>query len=110
DAVYPALVLVGALALRAAPARARLAVHATLLGGVALLLLRYTLPNVFRDAKDMEMLAPAVAVLSAAALCRLARRGPAGRLLAALAGAVALAFGVQQAAAIYAERFVAVAR
>jgi hypothetical protein len=110
DALYPILVALGLVALQGAPVQARRALHGVLLGGLGLLLLRYLLPTIFRDAKEIEMLAPAVAVSSALGLVWLAERGAVCRALAVLCGTGALAWGLQRAAASYAERFVAVAR
>ena len=110
DVVYPVLLGVGLAALRSARGPARRVLAAALLGGAALLLLRFWLPTLFRDAKEIEMLAPAVAVVSAAALTWLFERGLVGKALALGCGAWALAFGMQRAVAAYLERFVAVAR
>jgi hypothetical protein len=109
DAVYPLLLLPGLLAARAAPV-ARRAAAAALLAGAALLVLRYAIPIVFRDAKEVELLAGPVAALAAGGAAWLWRRGPVPRAAAALALAVAAAWGASRAAAAYADRFVAVGR
>lgn len=110
DFAYPALLIPGGLALRSAPAQARRALGAALLGGAGLLALRYTLPGLFRDAKEVELLAAPVAVTAAAALGWLWARGFGGRAAAAGAATAALYFGVTRAAGLYAERFLAVGR
>jgi hypothetical protein len=65
-------------------------------------------PTLLRDAKEIEMLAPAVAVTSALALAWLWARGRSGRILACVSALWLLAFGVERAWIAYAERFVAV--
>lgn len=110
DLVYPVLLIPGWLALRNAPAPARRALAAALLGGAGLLALRYVLPGLFRDAKEIELLAAPVAVMAAAALGWLWARGLWGRAAAALAATLALHFGLTRAAGLYVERFLAVGR
>jgi hypothetical protein len=108
DVVYPLLLLPGLLAIRAAPGHARRLVFALLLAGSGFLVLRFLAPAVFRDTKEVELLAGAVAVVSAAALDLMARKGPWGRLLSVGLGLVAFAWGITRAIEAYAERFVAV--
>jgi hypothetical protein len=110
DAVYPLLLVPGLLAARGAPGPARRAVAAALLAGLALLVLRYAVPVVFRDAKEVELLAGPVAALAAGGVAWLWRRGPAPRAAALVALLVAAAWGASRAALAYAERFVAVGR
>jgi hypothetical protein len=110
DIVFPILVGLGLLALRRARGPGRRVLLAGLLGGASLLLLRFLLPTLFRDAKEIEMLAPVVAVVSAAGLGWLSERGRAGQATALACCGWALAWGLARAASAYAERFVAVGR
>ena len=110
DVLYPLLVAAGGLALRAAPAQPRRVLGAILGGGLGLLGLRFLAPTLFRDAKEIELLAPGVAVVSAAALAWLWSRGRPGRALAAAAGAWALGLGALRGISAYADRFVAIGR
>lgn len=110
DLVYPILLIPGWLVLRSAPAQARRALAAALLAGAGLLALRYVLPGLFRDAKEIELLAAPVAVMAAAALGWLWARGFWGRASAALATIAALHFGLTRASGLYVERFLAVGR
>lgn len=110
DLVYPLLLGPGLHALRRAPRAARRLLVAALLAGAGLLVLRYALPVLFRDAKEVELLAAPVAVAAAAGLAWLGERGAAGRVVSAAAIGIALAWGAQRAGAVYLERFVAVGR
>jgi hypothetical protein len=110
DVVYPLMVVPGLAAARGAPAPARRIVAAALLAGGALLILRYAIPVVFRDAKEVELLAGPVAALAAGGAIWLWRRGPAARIAAAVALLTAAAWGASRAALAYGERFVAVGR
>jgi hypothetical protein len=110
DVVYPLLLVPGLVAARAAPAHARRIVAAALLAGGALLVLRYAAPVVFRDAKEVELLAGPVAALSAGGAAWLWHRGAAGRAAAAVALLWACAWGVLRATQVYADRFLAVGR
>jgi hypothetical protein len=110
DLVYPLLLVPGLLALRGAAPPARRLLEATLLAGAALFVLRYAVPVLFRDAKEVELLAAPVAVTAAAALGWLAERGVAGRLAAVVATGIALAWGAHRAVAVYLDRFLAVGR
>ena len=102
------LVALGVVALRGAPPGPRRAHLALLLAGTGLLAMRYLLPALFRDVKEVELLTPAVAIAAAAALRWLARRGRAGPALA-IAGAAALAgWGAARAVEVYGSRFLAV--
>ncbi len=108
--VHPALVLLGLFALREAPIVARRVALSFLAAGASLLFLRYTIPGLLRDVKDVELLAGPVAVISAAALASLWRQGKLARGVACLAGLLLLLRGAHAAAAAYAERFVAIGR
>jgi hypothetical protein len=110
DVVYPLMLVPGLMAARGAPAPARRIVAAALLAGGALLILRYAIPVVFRDAKEIELLAGPVAALTAGGALWLWRRGPAPRIAAGLALLTAAAWGAHRAAIAYGERFVAVGR
>jgi hypothetical protein len=109
DHVHPVLALAGAVLLgTATPARRVL--RATLSAGLALLALRYLLPALFRDAKEVELLAAPVAVAMAAAWTWLWGKGRTGRLGVLASAAWVAGWGVSRALALYAERFVAVDR
>jgi hypothetical protein len=110
DAVYPLLLVPGLIAIRAAAPAARRVVAAALLAGGALLVLRYAVPVVFRDAKEVELLAAPVAALAAGGAAWLCRRGPLPRAAAVLAVLAAATWGASRAALAYADRFVAVGR
>jgi len=110
DVVYPLLLVPGLLAMRGAAPAARRVVAAVLLAGGALLVLRYAVPVVFRDAKEVELLAAPVAALAAGGAAWLFRRGPVPRAAAVLAILAAGAWGAGRAALAYADRFVAVGR
>jgi hypothetical protein len=110
DLLYPMLVGVGLVALREARTPARRVLAAVVLGGLTLLALRFIAPALFRDAKEIEMLAPAVAVASAAAIAWLLGRGRAGQWTALACLGWAVVLGLTKAASAYAERFVAVGR
>lgn len=110
DLVYPLLLIPGWLALRDAPRPARRALGAALLAGAGLLALRYGLPGLFRDAKEVELLSAPVAVVTAAAFAWLWGHGTWGRAAAAGSALLALHFGVTRAVALYAERFFAIGR
>ena len=110
DIVYPLLLVPGLLVARRAPASARRIVGAALLTGVALLLLRYAAPVLFRDAKEVELLAAPVAVVAAAGAIWLCQRGAGGRAAAVIALLWASAWGGLRAAEVYADRFVAIGR
>jgi len=109
DHVHPVLALFGAVLLgTATPARRVL--RATLLSGLALLALRYLLPALFRDAKEVELLAAPVAVAMAAAWTWLWGRGRLGRAAVLASFAWVALWGASRAYALYTERFVAVDR
>jgi hypothetical protein len=110
DVVYPLLLGPGLVALRGSARPARRLLASALVGGALLLGLRYVLPVLFRDAKEVELLAAPVAVVAAAGLAWLGHKGAAGRTLAAAAAGLALIWGAQRAVAVYLERFVAVGR
>jgi hypothetical protein len=109
DHVHPLLALGGAVLLgTATPARRML--RATLLAGLALLALRYLLPALFRDVKEVELLAAPVAVAMAAAWAWLWTKGRAGRLAVVVSFAWVVLWGAARAHALYTQRFVAVDR
>jgi hypothetical protein len=110
DLVYPLLLVPGLVALRGAARSARRLLGAALLAGGGLMVARYVLPVLFRDAKEVELLAAPVAVTAAAALAALDERGGGRHLAAAATAGIALAWGAHRAAAVYLERFVAVGR
>jgi hypothetical protein len=110
DVVYPLLLAPGLVRLRRAPSPARRLLVSTLLAGAVLLVLRYALPVLFRDAKEVELLAAPVAVTAAAGLAWLAQRSSSGRLAAAAAAGIALVWGAQRAVAVYLDRFLAAGR
>jgi hypothetical protein len=110
DVVYPLMLVPGLVATRGVAAPARRVVVAALLAGGALLVLRYAAPIVFRDAKEMELLAGPVAALAAGSAAWLWRRGGGARAAALLALLWASAWGVLRAAEVYGGRFVAVGR
>ncbi len=105
--VYPAL-MAGFLALRSGPARRVIA--AALLAGLSLLVLRYAIPTVFRDAKDIELLAAPLALTAAAAAGWLMLRGRMAGALAILLALSAMSWGVLIGAGLYADRFFALGR
>ena len=110
DVVYPLLLVPGLIALRGTDRAPRRLVVSVLMAGVSLLALRYAAPVLFRDAKEVELLAAPVAVTAAAGLAWLAARGGGGRLAAAAGTGLALVWGVERAVAVYLERFFAVGR
>ena len=110
DVVYPLLLAPGLIAIQRAPAAARRIVMAALVAGIALLGLRYAVPVVFRDAKEIELMAAPVAVLAAGGAAWLWRRGRPARAAALGALLWAAGWGVLRAAGIYGDRFVAIGR
>jgi len=110
DVVFALMLGPGLYAVRRAPRPARRATAAALAAGLALLVARYAAPALLRDAKEVELLAAPLAVLSAAAAAWSWRRGTAGRALALGALLWALAWGAMRAAEAYAGRFLAVGR
>jgi hypothetical protein len=110
DVAYPLLLVPGLIAIRGAAPTARRVVAAALSAGGALLVLRYAAPVVFRDAKEVELLAAPVAALAAGGAAWLWRRGPVPRAGAVLAILAAAAWGASRAALAYGDRFVAVGR
>jgi hypothetical protein len=109
DHVHPLLAALGVAVLGAAT-RARRLLRAVLAAGLALLALRYLLPALFRDAKEVELLAAPVAVAMAAAWSWLWGKGRAGRLAALASAGWVAAWGVSRALLLYTARFVAVDR
>jgi hypothetical protein len=102
------LVPLGVAALRRAAPGPRRAQLALLLAGAGLLALRYRLPGLFRDVKEMELLTPPAAIAAAAALGWLAERGRVGQALAVAGAATLAGWGVVQGATAYGSRFLAV--
>ncbi|MET0554336.1 MAG: hypothetical protein ABW221_14935, partial [Vicinamibacteria bacterium] len=109
DHVHPVLAILGA-ALLGTATPARRVLRATLAAGLALLALRYLLPALFRDAKEVELLAAPVAVAMAAAWTWLWDKGRAGRLAVLASAAWVAGWGISRALALYTARFVAVDR
>jgi hypothetical protein len=110
DHLYPLLTIAGWWAVRRAPRHARLLVGAALLTGCVQMGLRPLVPTLVRHAKEMQLLAGPVAVLSTAALLDLWRRGGAGRLAAGLAGLAVSWWGASVAVSYYVVRFFSVGR
>ena len=110
DIVYPVLLVPGLVALRGAPRAPRRLLGSALLAGVLLLVLRYAVPVLFRDVKEVELLAAPVAVVASAGVVWIYGQGRFGRPAAAAAAGIALAWGAQRAVAVYLERFLAVGR
>jgi hypothetical protein len=108
DHVHPGLALLGLMALRGATP-ARRVWRAAIAAGLALLALRYLLPAIFRDAKEVELLAAPVAVAVAAAWSWMWPRRW-GRAATLATAAWVVAWGSWRAASLYAERFVALQR
>jgi hypothetical protein len=108
--VIPALAALGLWRLHTAPRAARRVLVAILVSGAGLLLLRYALPALFRDAKEIELLAAPLAVLSSAGLLWLAEHGLPGRVAASGVATGVFFWGAWRAIAAYLERFVAVGR
>jgi hypothetical protein len=104
----PALALIGLLVPAPAPRHVRCLLGALLAAGGVMLTLRYAVPGVFRDAKEIELLAPTLAVLSAGGLAAVAARGRSGRVAAAAMGLGLLAWGTTAGYAAWARRFIAV--
>ncbi len=104
----PAVALIGAVSRSRTPRHVRRLLGALLAAGGALLVLRHAVPGVFRDAKEIELLAPTLAVLSAGGLAAVAERGRAGRAAAAALGLGLVAWGAAAGHTAWARRFVAV--
>jgi hypothetical protein len=104
------LVALGLVATRAAPRHVRGLLAAMLGTGLLLLWLRFDAPSIFKDAKELELLAGPMAVLAAAALASAWRRSWRGRLLALAALGLFLHTALPAIAAAYAVRFVAIGR
>lgn len=105
DAVFPLLAVAGLFALRAARDHARRVLAAALLAGVALAILRFVVPAVLRDAKEVELLVAPVAVAASAALAYGWARGGIARAGAVAASAAAIGWGTWRSALWYADRF-----
>ena len=109
DLVFPVLAAAGLLALRAA-VHARRVLAAALAAGCALAVLRFLTPTLLADAKEVELMAPAVAVASAAGLAAGWARGGAPRWASAVASLAALGWAGWRSALHYADRFTAIGR
>jgi len=110
DVVFAVMLVPGMAALRRAPVPARRAAAAALAAGMTLLVARFAVPALLRDAKEIELLAAPVAVVSAAAAAWSWRRGLAGRALSLAAVLWAIGWGALRAAEAYAGRFLAAGR
>jgi hypothetical protein len=110
DVVYPMLLGPGLVALRGAPRAPRRVLASTLLAGASLLGLRYAVPVLFRDVKEVELLAAPVALVASAGIAWIDGQGRFGRPAAAATAGIALAWGAQRAVAVYLDRFLAVGR
>jgi len=108
--LYPALAALGLMAIRRLEPLRRRVIAAALAAGVGLLALRFAAPTLFRDVKEVELLAATVAALSAAGLAWVARAGRLGRLGAVGIVGVASVWSVLRAVAAYGDRFLAVGR
>ncbi len=104
------LAAVGLVATRSATRHVRGLLAAMLGTGLLLLWLRYAAPSIFKDAKELELLAGPMAVLAAAALAVAWRRTWRFRLLALGALGLFLYSALPAIAAAYAARFVAIGR
>lgn len=105
DTVFPLLVAAGLWALRGADAHVRRVLAAAIAAGCALAVLRFVIPAVLRDAKDVELLVAPVAVASAAAIAYGWTRGGPARALAAGGALASLGWGTYRSALWYADRF-----
>jgi hypothetical protein len=110
DLVFPALAVGGLAAVRHAAPHARRVVLSALFAATALCWLRYLVPAVFRDVKEVELLAAPVALLAAAALGRLWTRGRLARAAGSACALGAIAWSVSRGAQAYLERFLAAGR
>jgi hypothetical protein len=110
DGVFPLLAGAGLLALGAAGPHARRVLAAAIAAGCALAVLRFVVPAVLRDAKEVELLAAPVAVASASALAWMADRGRGARAASMVAGLLAFSWAVWQSGLHYAARFTAAGR
>jgi len=110
DVVFPALTAIGLAVVWRPSVYARRVLGSALVSGGAILFMRFALRTALRDAKEIELLWTPVAVLSAAALAWAWGRGAAGRVVAVLALAGALAWCLARDVSLYAERFLAVGR
>lgn len=109
-ALLPLFALLGAFLSAGAPPHARRYALAALAAGFCLLGLRAKAPVLFRDAKDVELLAFPLVALSTCTLRRLSEGGRAGKLAALGAAIALLLWCVPKDVALYAVRFVAVGR
>ena len=108
--VLPLLVVMGLLSLRGAPVRPRRVILCALGAGLALLVLRFLLPAVFRDAKEVELLALPGCVLAALGTGALCARGRGGRVTALALLVAVLAWSLATDVSHYAARFLAAGR
>jgi hypothetical protein len=107
--LLPSLAAAGLVATRSALEPVWRLVRLLLLSGLTLGLLRVLAPAVFRDAKEIELLAAPLGLLAVAGLRALAGLRF-GRPLSALLAMALLTWGVARAVAVYAERFFTVGR
>jgi hypothetical protein len=110
DGALPVLALLGLVLLRGLPVHPRRVALSALAAALALLVLRFTAPALFRDAKEVELLALPLAVFAAGGAGALWARGRAPRLLALALLAAAFGWCVLRDASLYAARFLAVGR
>jgi hypothetical protein len=108
--LLPLLAAWGLIALRAAPVRPRRVILSVLAAGAGLLILRFALPALVRDAKEVELLALPLCVLAAGGAGALAARGRTGRLTAAALLLAAVSWSLARDVAHYAARLLAVGR
>jgi hypothetical protein len=108
--VLPPLAALGLYALRRADPFARRVLACALAAAAALLVLRFVAPSLFRDAKEVELMAAPVAVAAVAALAAWWRRGGAVRVAALALGTWTVAWGAWRAVEFYAARFLSVGR
>jgi hypothetical protein len=110
DGFGPALAALGVVLVARGPRHVARLLCVVIVAGGLLLLGRYGLPVLLRDAKEIELLAPTLAVLAAAGLELLARRGGTRLVLSGLLVLGLLRFSLASSIGFYAARFVAVGR
>lgn len=110
DGFAPAVAVLGALLVARGPRHTARLLFVVIGAGGLLLFGRYSVPGLLRDAKEIELMAPTLAVLAAAGLELLSRRGGLQRVLSWLIAVGLLRFSLASSAALYAARFIAVGR